>query len=109
MINCFRYLSFESLYDVEVLTLEEYSYRMKAYNLSKVDYEYRMHMQAWLNHQVTLTEKVGKKTVPIFEKFEEFFDYGERIKALSRNNVEPLDSQSKKLARLAAKTNEGGR
>lgn len=52
---------------------------MKAESLKRVDSEYEIHLQAWVSHQVKAEKKQGKKTVPVYEKFSQFFDYEERI------------------------------
>lgn len=92
--------------DVEVLTLREYTLRMKAYQLQRVDREYEMHLQAWLNHQVTATKEQGKKQVPVFKKFGDFFDYEKRIKEVTQKKRR-ITPQMKRMARLALIANSG--
>ena len=60
------------------LLLSEYQMLMKAHALKQVDKEYEMHLQAWLNQRAKDTKQKGKKTVPVFRKFDEFFNYKER-------------------------------
>ena len=60
------------------LLLSEYQLLMKAHALKQVDKEYEMHLQAWLNQRAKDTKPKGKKTVPVFRKFDEFFNYKER-------------------------------
>ena len=52
---------------------------MKAKSLKQVDTEYEIHLQAWVSHQVKAEKKQGKKTVPIYKRFDQFFNYEERI------------------------------
>ena len=71
------------------MTLFEHRIRMKAYQLSDIDRERDMHWQAWLNWQVQATKRSGKKIVPIYKNFKQFFDYEKFI-----GNKKP-DKQSK--------------
>ena len=68
---------------------------MKAESLKRVDSEYEIHLQAWVSHQVKAEKKQGKKTVPVYEKFSQFFDYEKRI-----NNVLKPKKEEKKLTNL---------
>ncbi len=84
----------------------EYEARMYAFRLSEVDKEYDMHLQAWLNHQVTTTKKGSK---PLFKNFKEFFNYEKQVKeieeGLSETNIKP---QHKRMANIAAEVNARG-
>ena len=83
---------------MDELLLDEYLLLMKAYNLKRVDKEYDHHLQAWLSQQVQATEQRGKKSVPVYKNFKDFFDYEERVneilkpepKKVKRTNVELL-------------------
>ena len=68
---------------------------MKAESLKRVDSEYEIHLQAWVSHQVKAEKKQGKKTVPVYEKFSQFFDYEKRI-----NDVLKPRKEEKKLTNL---------
>ena len=68
---------------------------MKAESLKRVDSEYEIHLQAWVSHQVKAEKKQGKKTVPVYEKFSQFFDYEKRI-----NDVLKPKKKEKKLTNL---------
>ncbi|MED4083868.1 hypothetical protein P4637_03190 [Halalkalibacterium halodurans] len=108
LLNCFRYLDFDSLQDAETLTLREYKIRMKAYRLKRIDREYDMHLQAWLNHQVTATKESGKKQVPVFKKFKNFYDYEARVNEVKKPTEVKLTQQMKRLANLAVGANGKG-
>lgn len=105
IINCFRYLGFKSLYDIEILEFHEYALRMRAFNLSEVDKKYYMHLQAWLNHQVTATEERGKKQVPVFKSFKQFFDFEKELKEIEGEKVKQITDKHRKAARYAALIN----
>jgi len=83
---------------------------MKAYQLKRIDQEYDMHLQAWLNHVVTASKEQGKKQVPVFKKFEDFFDYEKRLKEVigEQKRQIRLTPKQKKMAEFAAKINERG-
>lgn len=97
--------------DIEVLTLYEYQMRMKAYRLAQVDREYEMHLQAWLNHAVTATKEQGKKQVPVYKNFKEFFDYEKRLKEVEKElngqKQAKFTPHQRRLAQMAALVNQG--
>lgn len=68
---------------------------MEAESLKRVDSEYEIHLQAWVSHQVKAEKKQGKKTVPVYEKFSQFFDYEKRI-----NDILKPKKEEKKLTNL---------
>ena len=68
---------------------------MKAESLKRVDSEYEIHLQAWVSHQVKAEKKQGKKTVPVYEKFSQFFDYEKRI-----DDILKPKKEEKKLTNL---------
>lgn len=82
---------------------------MRAFRLQQVDKEYHMHLQAWLNHVVTSTKEVGKKQVPVYKKFNEFFDYSKRLKEVQEDKKVAITPEMRRMAQLASKLNsEGG-
>lgn len=100
-------MDYKSLSDIEDTTLYEYEMKMQAHNLAEVDKQYNMHLQAWLNHQATATKEQGKKQVPAFKKFEDFFDYKKRLKEVEKPRKTGISPQMKRMARIAAKLNKG--
>ena len=64
---------------------------MEAVKLKQVDYDYRNHLQAFLNFVVKAEKKAGKyKTKPVYNTFEKFFNYERAIKKAKNNkNNEP--------------------
>lgn len=69
---------------------------MKAKNLKQVDTEYEIHLQAWVSHQVKAEKKQGEKIVPVYEKFNQFFDYEKRINDI----LKPKKEEKKKLSNI---------
>ncbi|GAA0422821.1 hypothetical protein GT022_17685 [Agaribacter marinus] len=65
-----------------------------------------MHKQAWLNHQVTLTREQGKKQVPIYKRFKDFFDYEKYLKEVNKPKMR-LNNRMKRMAKVAKRINAG--
>lgn len=81
---------------------------MHAYRLRQVDKQQSMHLQAWLNHQVTSTKEQGKKQIPVYKDFKEFFDYEKLMKEIESDsgNQHKLSEKHKELAKIAKRLNE---
>lgn len=92
--------------EVESMTFAEYLYRFKAYSLRRVDAEYDMHLNAWLNHQAGATKKQGKDTVSAYKSFKDFFDYEKRIEEVEKTKPKKLNEQHRRMAQLAAQANK---
>ena len=54
--------------EIDRMTMYEYCVRMKSHRLQQVDHEY---MQAM--------KKQGRKRVPVYKNFSQFFDYDEKV------------------------------
>ena len=80
---------------------------MKAHELRKIDKEYDMHLQAWLNVQAQSTKEQGKKQVPVYKTFKEFFDYEARIREVLKPKKKRLDANMRRMARIAKMANAG--
>jgi hypothetical protein len=80
------------------ITLRQYTLIMKAVRLRLLDKERDIHAQAWLNVQAKATKQRGKKIVPYFNTFDEFFNPQEeaaytperRRKAEKQNHLKEL-------------------
>lgn len=81
--------------------------RMKAFQLERIDKEYDMHLSAWLNHAVTATKEQNKKQVPVYKKFEDFFNYKKRMEEIEGKKQSKITPQMRRMAQIAAKLNEG--
>ncbi len=99
-------MDYKSLSDIEDMTLYEYELKMKAYNLARVDKEYDIYLSAWVNQLAGATKEKGKKQVPVFKTFEDFFDYKKRLREVEKPSKR-IDPHIRKLAQLAKKANEG--
>lgn len=86
--------------------------RMKAFNFARIDKEYDMHLQAWLNHQATATKTTGtgksQKTESIYNGFKDFFDYEKKLKEVEKPKSRGLSEKEKQMAKAAAILNAKG-
>lgn len=82
---------------------------MKAFQLKRIDKEYDMHLQAWLNHNVTSSKEENKKMIPVYKEFKDFFDYEARLEEVVGTKRKKLSKQQKKMAHIAAQLNAEGR
>ena len=96
VMTCLTKLDIKDMRVIEGMTIKEYGWRVEAYTMSRVDKEYDMHVQAWLNHQATATKQKGKKTVSAYKNFKEFFDYDKRMKAI-KDTPEPEEDRRKAM------------
>lgn len=90
---------------IETMSLFEYQARIHAYRLKQIDKKHEMHLQAWLNHQVTAKKEKGSKQVPVFEKFKDFFDYEKELREVD-GVTSALTEEHKRMARIAKSYNE---
>jgi hypothetical protein len=86
-------LDFKSFSEVDRLTIPEYRLLMQASKLKQVDLDYRVHQLAFANFRAQAQKKNGKnKTVPVFRKFKQFFDYEKAVKKAQKIKEEKDDS-----------------
>lgn len=90
-LNLMRYCNLFDPITIGRMTVKEYLLRMKAANLQRLDREYEIHLLAWQMNQAGATKQKGKKTVPYFSKFSEFFDYEQREKDI----IQPVKKEKR--------------
>ena len=62
---------------------------MEAVRLKQVDFDYRNHLQAFLNFSVKAEKKTGKgKSRPVYRKFKQFYDYEREINKVKNKGSE---------------------
>lgn len=85
--------------------------RMKAFNLSRIDKEYDMHLQAWLNNQATATKTTGsgknQKTESVYKGFNDFFDYEKKLQEVDGPS-RAITEKEQRMAGIAASINSKG-
>lgn len=60
--------------EIDRMTMYEYCVRMKSHRLQQVDHEYMLHLLAWQSWDVQAMKKQGRKRVPVYKNFSQFFD-----------------------------------
>lgn len=86
------------------MLVDEYTMRMEAYKLKRLDEKYDTHLQAYLNHAVKATKKVGKSELSIYPKFEDFFNYEKELNELKGVSKKKNDVDGSKLKMLKINT-----
>jgi len=78
---------------------------MNAAKLSLFDKERDLHALAWLNVQAKATKQRGKKTVPYFKSFDEFFKHPEddKKKVMNKQDEQKYDALKEKVLRANLK------
>ena len=99
-ISCFRYLGFTSFEQVDRLTIAQYEIMMEALRYRIVDDEY------FLNVAAQAQKKSGKKTVPVYKRFRNFFDYEKELKNVKEKKHKKSDPRFVGISKLLKK---GGR
>lgn len=60
---------------IDRMTLRELRLRRKSWRAKYINKQSDMHWQAWLNWCVQGTKRQGRKVVPVYKNFKQFFDY----------------------------------
>lgn len=85
---------------------------MKAFHLARIDKEYDIALQAWLNHQAKATKTTGsgknQKTMSVYKSFTDFFDYEKKIKEVKEPKSHSLTEKEKRMVETAAILNAKG-
>lgn len=103
-VNCFRYFGFKRFSEVDRLTIPEYEILIEAYQLKTVDDNYRAHWQAFLNFAVQAKKSVGKKkTKPVYNRFDKFFDYEGELKRVQCKKKEKKHERFSGIGKLLRK------
>ena len=90
--------------EIECMPLWEYAIRMKAHNLKRIDIEYDIHLQAWVNNKARATKERGKKIISYYERFKEFYDKDtEERKILGYHKDEKQQTLEERLKQIARK------
>lgn len=109
-MNCFRYFNFTSFEQVDRLTVAQYNVMMEALELKMFDRNFEAHRQAYLDFAVRAERKTGKKTVPVYKKFQKFFDYERELENLKKKRTKKTDPRFAGLSKLIKKRDgENGR
>lgn len=85
------------------MTIAQYEIMLEALEYQTVDDEYRAHRQAFLNFAVQAEKKSGKKTVPVYRRFRQFFDYEKELKKMRERKKKKRDPRFIGISKLLRK------
>lgn len=71
------------------------------------DRNFEAHRQAYLDFAVRAERKSGKKTVPVFKKFRNFFDYERELVNLKKRKAKKADPRFTGISKLIRKGDYG--
>lgn len=102
-----------SILEAERLSNREFAILLKAQQVKEKDIERRLAVQSWYNQTVKGTKQRGKKQVPLFEKFSDFYDVEEEFYSLFIEKKESV-KEKRKLSmadrnRLLQERKKGGK
>lgn len=82
---------------MDKITMREYGLLMKAHKLAFIDKQNDMHWQAWLSVQAGAQKERGKKLVPVYQEYKQFFDYEKELKKAGGRKDDRFSALSKHL------------
>lgn len=88
-----------SMKEIDNMTIAEYRLRVRAKQERELKQEYDIHLAAYLNHVVQGTKTVGKKTVPLYPKFKDFYDIDKRREEITGVKVQQTVKQPRNSKR----------
>ena len=91
------------MYEINILTLNQYNLLMKGAKLRLLDEEHLIYKQAWLNRVVKRTETKGKQEVYVYGRFKDFFDYEKEYREITGEIVPTIKDEE--LSNLLLKAN----
>ena len=78
-----RRFGMTDLDEIDRMTYRQFRLRMKAYELRRLDEEYRIALLAWQIREIDAKKKNGKnKYRYVYDSFRKFFDYGGQEKKI---------------------------
>ncbi|GAK31003.1 hypothetical protein WOSG25_061330 [Weissella oryzae SG25] len=78
------------------MTISEYSIRMLAFSLSRVDLSAQLAQQAWLTQQVSAVDKDGMSP---FKTFKDFFDYEAEVEKVYKPEIPEVEMNQELVER----------
>ena len=94
--------------EVDDMLLPEYHLLMKAYTLTKLDRERDIWLNAFATNVATGTKQVGKKTVALYPKFKDLFDYDKYEKEILGTKEVKVDKNARMKRMILEANKEGG-
>lgn len=81
------------------MSFYEYSLKMEAFALERVDNNRDIHFQSWLNQQIKATKKDGR---PHYKKFDDFYNYEKELRKVTGETNEELKDEKLSSLLMAA-------
>lgn len=85
---CFRYFDIKDFSIINRLTIPEIELMSEALTLKTVDRQHELHQIAFLINVAGATKKSGNRSVPVYKKFSDFYNYEKELKKVKRKNSE---------------------
>lgn len=74
-----RFFKMDDLHEIDKMTRRDFRLRLKAYELERVDDEYRIALLAWQIREIDAKRKSGKGYKYVYDTFKKFFDYEKHV------------------------------
>lgn len=74
LLNAISRFGLTDLVEISKMSIQEYFLRLEAYQITRIDEQENIALQAWLNQTVQATKGSSKHPKPKYTKFDEFFD-----------------------------------
>lgn len=87
------------LVEIERMTIYEYDLRLRAWQKERIYRDYDIHLQAWCNAVAQSTKSSGKKVIPVYKTFKEFFNLEERLNNDKTQDKNPQIERYKEFMR----------
>ena len=98
-----RYFGMTDMTEIKRMSLGDYRLRMKAYRLRRLDREYEIAEQAWMNREIQATKKRGRKYDAIYKRFSSFFDYSGKEAEILGKEIEHSEMAKRYIEIMRAK------
>lgn len=95
-----------SLLEASRMTMYEYKMRMFAYEIKRQKDMEKISISAWLNNQAKATKQIGKKQIPYFKKFENFYNSEKQFNLIIFGKDEKQIARRMSIAELNRKLNK---
>lgn len=89
--------------EIQRMTLYEYQLRIKAWNLRRIDQEYFIAKQAWMNREIDAQRKKGKGYEYVYKTFKKFFDYEKQERQIIDGASKPASTVTSRWAEYLRK------
>lgn len=99
---CFRYFDFKSFRDIDRLTIPEVNIMREALQYRLLDRQDDIHKIAYLTNVAGATKSVGKRLIPVYAKYEDFFNYEEELKKVAPKDAKTVE-RYKKISEIVKK------